>query len=197
MWLFPAVPVPGRHPCEQAAMQAALQGFPAQDGTMNAAEQARSLELAQAIASAATLFRCRFPDARPNLCPWREDAQTRAFVEHESIDLSFHFPGWSPRTQCRSLLVQLRLERAPAAPGSGLPGRPRLLGVILRGHTYDSERWRLATVGDWRPTGSHLPSAGVEQLLHGFCRELFELFGRASQVGMADEQEPESGPQAA
>jgi hypothetical protein len=164
---------------------------------MNAAEQARNLELAQAIASVATLFRGRFPDARPNLRPWREDPQTRAFVERESVDLSFHFPGWSPRTQCRSLLVQLRLEQAPAAVGSGASGRPRLLGVILRGLTYDSERWRLATVGDWRPTGSHLPSAGVEQALQEFCRELFDLFGRASEAGRGDGQEPGAGSRAA
>ena len=141
-------------------------------------------ELAQAIATVATLFRGRFPDARPNLRPWREDAQTRAFAERESVDLSFHFPGWSPRTQCRSLLVQLRLEQAPAPTGAAA-SRPRLLGVILRGLTYESERWRLATVGDWRPTGSHLPSPAVEQSLQQFCHDLFDLFtegdGTASQ----------------
>ena len=163
---------------------------------MNAAEQARNLELAQAIASVATLFRGRFPDARPNLRPWREDPQTRAFVERESVDLSFHFPGWSPRTQCRSLLVQLRLEQAPAA---GLAGsrRPRLLGVILRGLTYESERWRLATVGDWGASGSHPPAAAVEQSLQEFCRELFDLFGRASEAGHGDGQEPGAGSRAA
>lgn len=178
-------------------MQVAVLAFPAQDGGMNAAEQACNIKLAQAIASVSTLFRGRFPDARPNLRPWREDPETRVFVERESVDLSFHFPGWSPRTQCRSLLVQLRLERAPASPGGGATGRPRLLGVILRGFTYESERWRLATVGDWRPTGSHPPSAAVEQALQEFCRELFDLFGRASEVGGADGQAPGSGSRAA
>lgn len=147
---------------------------------MNAAEQARSPELAQAIASVATLFRRRFPDARPDLRPWREDPQTRAFAERDSLDLAFHFPGWSPRTQCRWLLVQLRLDRAPAsqAPAGAAPrDLPRLLGVILRGFTTESERWRLTTVGDWRPSGPHPPSAVVEASLQEFCRELFDLFG--------------------
>jgi hypothetical protein len=147
---------------------------------MNAADQARSLDLAQAIASAVTLVRARFPAARANLTPWRDDPLTRAFAEQESLDLSFHFPGWSPRLQCRSLLLQLRLEHAPAAPASdrGRPGeRPRLLGVLIRGLTYDAERWRLATVGDWQPSGSHLPQPEVVETLQEVCRELFDLFG--------------------
>jgi len=147
---------------------------------MNAAEQARSLELAQAIASVVSLFRVRFPAARVNLTPWRDDPQTRAFQESESIDLSFHFPGWSPRLQCRSLLVQLRLDR-PVAAGAR---RPRLLGVTIRGLTYESERWRLATLGDWAPAGAHLPQAEVAASLQQICRELFDLFdGGEAEAG--------------
>ncbi|MFN9071848.1 MAG: hypothetical protein ACK5WI_13360, partial [Cyanobacteriota bacterium] len=55
-------------------------------------------------------------------------------------------------------------------------GRPRLLGVLLRGLTYESERWRLATVGDWQPSGTHLPSPVVVEGLQELCRELFALF---------------------
>ena len=143
---------------------------------MNAADQARSLELAQAIASVAALFRCHFPDARANLSPWRDDPLTRAFAQAESLDLSFHFPGWSPRLECRSLLVQLQLESAPAG------GRPRLLGVLIRGLTYESERWRLATMGDWQPSGSHRPHPAVTGALQQFCRELFGLFPGALGV---------------
>jgi hypothetical protein len=51
-----------------------------------------------------------------------------------------------------------------------------LLGVTIRGLTYESERWRLASVGDWQPTGSHLPQAVVVDALHTFIRGLFELF---------------------
>ncbi|MFQ6538619.1 MULTISPECIES: hypothetical protein [Aphanothece] len=149
---------------------------------MNAADQAGNLELAQTIASVAALFRAHFPDARANLTPWRDDPCTREFADRESVDLSFHLPGWSPRSQCRSFLVQLRLEAAPGGSGSGgTRRRPRLLGVLIRGLTYESERWRLATVGDWCPTGSHLPDPHAAAKLQQFCRELFDLFegGRA------------------
>ena len=147
---------------------------------MNASDQVRSVELAQRIASVAALFRQQFPDARANLPPWRDDPQTRAFAEEESLDLSFHLPGWSPRSQCRSFLVQLRLEQPPA----GGSQQPRLLGVTIRGLTYESERWRLASVGDWQPTGSHLPQPGVVDGLRAFMRGLFELF--APETGALD-----------
>lgn len=143
---------------------------------MNASDQAQSLDLAQAIASVAALFRGHFPDARANLSPWRDDPLTREFAQAESLDLSFHFPGWSPRLECRSLLVQLQLESAPAG------GRPRLLGVLIRGLTYESERWRLATMGDWQPSGTHRPHPAVTEALQQFCRELFGLFPGALGV---------------
>ena len=143
---------------------------------MNASDQAQSLEVAQAIASVAALFRGHFPDARANLSPWRDDPLTREFAQAESLDLSFHFPGWSPRLECRSLLVQLQLESATAG------GRPRLLGVLIRGLTYESERWRLATMGDWQPSGTHRPHPAVTEALQQFCRELFGLFPGALGV---------------
>ena len=179
---------------------------------MNAADQARSLDLAQVIASVAALVRSSFPDARANLTPWRDDPLTRAWAEAESVDLSFHFPGWSPRNQCRSMLVQLRLERAPqaqalrgvssaGAASTGIDaGRPRLLGVVIRGLTYESERWRLATVGDWQPSGSHLPQPEVVARLQQVCRELFALFdGRLAhpQSGSADDDARDARDQAA
>ncbi|MEX1324244.1 MAG: hypothetical protein AB1Z21_08675, partial [Synechococcaceae cyanobacterium] len=53
---------------------------------------------------------------------------------------------------------------------------PRLIGVLIRGLTYESERWRLATMGDWQASGSHLPEPAVVGKLRQVCRDLFELF---------------------
>ncbi len=140
---------------------------------LNAGEAVDSVALAQALASAVTFVRQRFPAARVNLSPWRDDPQTRRWQETETLDLAFHFPGWSPRLECRSLLMQLRLK-----PGSDADARnaPALLGVLMRGMTYDGERWRLATMGDWEPEGSHLPQPEQVQQLRGICRDLFDLF---------------------
>ena len=145
------------------------------DYRLNAGESVQSVAQMQALASTVTLVRQYFPAARPNLKPWRDDAQTREWSEPESLDLAFHFPGWSPRLECRSLLMQLRF--CPSQSDS-----LQLLGVLLRGMTYDGERWRLATVGDWQPVGSHLPQAEQTQYLKQICRDLFDLFQSAGSA---------------
>ena len=149
---------------------------------LNAGEAVDSVALAQVLASAVTLVRQRFPAARVNLSPWRDDPQTRRWQETESLDLAFHFPGWSPRLECRSLLLQLRLK--PASDADAL-NAPALLGVLMRGMTYDGERWRLATMGDWEPEGSHLPQPEQVQQLRGICRDLFDLFANPAATGTA------------
>ena len=139
---------------------------------VNAGESVRSVAQMRAVASIVTLVREQFPAAKPNLQPWRDDDQTRQWDEPESLDLSFHFPGWSPRLECRSLLMQLRISSERG------DDQLRLLGVLMRGMTYDGERWRLATVGEWLPEGPHLPQQQQVKQLRQICRELFELFER-------------------
>ena len=70
---------------------------------VNASESVESVEQRHALASVVTLLRHHFPAAQENLTPWRDDPQTRLWSEPESLDLAFHFPGWSPRLQCRDL----------------------------------------------------------------------------------------------
>ena len=140
---------------------------------VNAAAAVHSVALAQALASSVTLVRRQFPAAQPNLSPWRDDSCTRHWDEATTLDLAFDFPGWSPRLQCRSLLLQLRLNSDTEGMASSSPD---LLGVVMRGMTFDGERWRLATVGDWLPAGPHLPHRDQVEQLQLICRELFEVF---------------------
>ena len=140
---------------------------------MNAGESVHSVARMRAVASTITLVRRQFPAAQASLSPWRDDPQTRRWQEAESLDLAFHFPGWSPRLECRSLLLQLRLK--PQAAGD-VAAAPELLGVLMRGMTFDGERWRLATMGDWQPEGTHLPQPAQAEQLRGICRDLFDLF---------------------
>ena len=137
---------------------------------VNAGESVHSVARMRALASTITLVRRQFPAAQANLSPWRDDPQTRQWTETESLDLSFHFPGWSPRLECRSLLMQLRISTDCG------DDQLRLLGVLMRGMTYEGERWRLATVGEWLPEGPHLPQQQQVKQLQQICRELFELF---------------------
>ncbi|WP_320673835.1 hypothetical protein [Prochlorococcus sp. MIT 1341] len=138
---------------------------------MNASDHVHSIDLAQALASSVTLVRRHFPSASVNLAPWRDDPQTRKWSEAETLDFSFHFPGWTPRLQCRSLLLQLRFSTEKLDFS-----KPYLLGVLIRGMTFEGERWRLATVGEWNPTGPYLPESSQLILLKEICRDLFSLF---------------------
>ena len=140
---------------------------------VNAAAAVNSVALAQTLASSVTLVRRQFPAAQPNLSPWRDDPSTRHWDEAATLDLAFDFPGWSPRLQCRSLLLQLRLNSDTEGMASS---SPYLLGVVMRGMTFDGERWRLATLGDWLPAGPHLPQPDQVEQLQLICRELFEVF---------------------
>ncbi len=137
---------------------------------MNASDRLENIPLATLLASAGTLVRNYFPSASLNLSPWRDDPQTRHWFEEETIDLAFHFPGWSPRLQCRSILIELRVSKEAQLT------LPPLVGVIIRGVTFSGERWKLATVGDWQATGSHLPQAREINQLQCICRDFFALF---------------------
>ncbi|ABX09647.1 hypothetical protein [Prochlorococcus marinus] len=137
---------------------------------MNAVEQGKTVAFAQALASIGTLVRNYFPSASLNLSPWRDDPETREWFEEDSLDLAVHFPGWSPKLQCRSLLIQLSISNEENG------ALPKLLGILIRGMTFDGERWRLVTAGDWQPTGSHLPHPDQMNQLQAICRDLFDLF---------------------
>ena len=141
---------------------------------MNAAEQVHSVVFAQSLASAITLFRTHFPAATPNLSPWSDDPETRKCCESATLDLAFDFPGWSPRVQYRSLLLQLMMSSSEEEVSS------YLLGVVMRGMTFAGERWRLVTMGDWKPVGSYLPEPAEIAQLHTICSDLFSLFPKCS-----------------
>ena len=137
---------------------------------MNAAQQATDIPLTSKIASAVSLFRSEFPDAKVDLKPWAEDIDTQDLVDPDSIDFSFHFPGWSRRWQSRSVLVQLRFY------DDGLEGSRNFIGLEVAGFDYRGKQWRLSTVNDWRFEGAVEPQAEVADKLRRFCRQIFELF---------------------
>lgn len=142
---------------------------------MNAAEQSIGLEWAGKIAAVVSLFKRYFPDVRADLNPWRNDPTTRAVVDPDSLDMAFHLPGWSPRYQCRSLLVQIRFY------GEG--NQRHLLGLEVAGMSYQGEQWRLSTVGNWGCIGEKTPAPQIQEDLRQVCRTIFELFRDGDSVG--------------
>lgn len=137
---------------------------------MNASEQAKGLELTSKIAAIVNLFRSQFPDAKADLKPWRNDPDTRESLDPDSIDIGFHLPGWNPRYQSRSILVQVRLYNDP------VDRTQRLIGVETLGFNYQGEAWKLSTVDNWQLVGNYLPAQDIGDKLKHFSRQVFELF---------------------
>jgi len=138
---------------------------------MNASSNISNVEIANKIASTAALFRKYFPDVSVNFSPW--DNSNNEFMQ-DIMDFAFHFPGWSPLIECRAIFLQLRIAN------NNNDRVPKLLGIIMRGMIIPSERWRVATIGDWEMTGTHLPQKEQKDNLFLVCKELYKLFSTTS-----------------
>ena len=138
---------------------------------MNASANVRNLDIANKIASTASLFRSYFPEAKVDFSPW-DNANQNDWLD--TLDFSFHFPGWSPCLECRAILLQLRIDN------NDHEGVPKLLGIVMRGMILPKERWRVATIGQWEMTGSHLPQNVQKDNLFQVCKELYKLFSTTS-----------------
>jgi hypothetical protein len=141
---------------------------------MNASEQAKGLEITTKIAAVVNLFKSEFPDAKADLKPWRNDPDTREWVDPDSIDIAFHFPGWSRRFQSRSLLVQIRFHRDLD------DNSQNLIGIEIAGFNHQGQAWRLSTIDNWQLVGDYQPTKEIAEQLKLFCRQIFELFDRSS-----------------
>jgi hypothetical protein len=137
---------------------------------VNAAEQARNIELASKIAAVVNLFKSEFPDVKVDLKPWMNDQDTRELVDPESIDIGFHFPGRSRLLQSRSILIQIRFYQDP------VEGSRRAIGVEVAGYDHTGQQWRFSTVENWGFVGETEPAAESAEKLKHFCREIFGLF---------------------
>ncbi|WP_445247764.1 hypothetical protein [Microcoleus sp. OTE_8_concoct_300] len=137
---------------------------------MNAAEQARNIEVASKIAAVVNLFKSEFPDTKVDLKPWMNDEDTRELVDPDSIDIGFHFPGRSRLLQSRSILIQIRFYQDP------VEGSRRAIGVEVAGYDHTGQQWRFSTVENWSFFGQTEPAAESAQKLKDFCREIFGLF---------------------
>ena len=137
---------------------------------MNASSNVSSLYIANKIASTATLFRKYFPDAKVNFSPWDNSNDNQFF---DTLDFSFQFPGWSPRLECIAILLQLRIDQEEKEV-------PKLLGIVMKGMILPKEIWRVATIGEWEMTGTHLPQQVQKDNLFLVCKELYKLFSTTS-----------------
>ena len=138
---------------------------------MNASSNVSNVEIANKITTTAALFRKYFPDASVNFSPGDNSNDGDWF---NTLDFSFHFSGWSPSIERRAVLLQLRIEN------NCENGVPKLLGIIMLGMIIPAERWKVATIGEWEMTGTHLPQKEQTDNLFLVCKELYNLFSTTS-----------------
>ena len=138
---------------------------------MNASSIVRDFDIANKVASTAVLFRQYFPDAKVNFSPWDKSKDHNI---SDSIDFSFQFPGWRPNLECKAILLQLSIDKNIENE------EPKLLGIMMKGILIPKERWRVATVGEWEMTGTHLPQKVQKDNLFLVCKELYKLFSTTS-----------------
>jgi hypothetical protein len=146
---------------------------------VNAIEQANTLETASKIATVVNIFKRSFPDAKSDLKPWATDPDTLDQVDPNSIDIGFHFPGWSRQYQCRSVLVQVRFYRDPESK------ERRAIGAEVFGFSHAGEQWRLSTVKDWSFVGNAMPAPEPQGAIKAFCRELLTVFNQREEASSA------------
>ncbi|MEM1240750.1 MAG: hypothetical protein AAGI45_12990 [Cyanobacteria bacterium P01_H01_bin.26] len=151
---------------------------------MNAAEQARSIEYASKIAATVGAFKGQLPDLRSDLKPWANDPDTRDLVDPDSIDIGFHFPGFSRSFNCRSLLVQIRLHSVPAdtLPVDTVANVVKVVGVEVVGFNHHGQQWHLSTINQWQFEGVAPPKETAGEKIKVCCRQIFQVFNPQSNT---------------
>ncbi|MEM7714812.1 MAG: hypothetical protein AAF349_14750 [Cyanobacteria bacterium P01_A01_bin.68] len=137
---------------------------------MNAAKQAKSIELISKIASLEVIFKTEFNKAIADFNPWSSDNCTQSIVDPNSIDISFSFPGQHSGFHSRCILIQIRFSEALLAPNC------RMIGIEASGYNHQGEQWRFSTIGDWQFEGVNQPISFCEEKFRRFARQVFVLF---------------------
>jgi hypothetical protein len=148
---------------------------------VNAAERATSLEITSKIAAVVNLFKAEFPDIKADLKPWANDPDTRDLIDPDSIDLGFHFPGWSRSFQSRSILMQIRFHADPVAQSY------RAIGIEMAGFDHRGKQWQFSTIESWSFVGSAYPESAAAAKLKYLCQQIFQLFN-SSEPRTASEE---------
>jgi hypothetical protein len=138
---------------------------------VNAIDQAKSLEMISKIEAIVHLFRSQFPNSLADLKPWSQNAETAKFENANSIDIGFHFSKLDFPCQCRSILMQVRLERDFESE------QLKAIGVELSGYETSDQLWEFSTIGNWQFWGDFPPTIRTQEKLKQVCYQIIKLFG--------------------
>ena len=138
---------------------------------MNAFEQIKSLEAIGKIEAVVYLFRREFPEVLADLKPWIKSNEAKQFSDPDSIDIGFHFPDASYPCRCRTVLMQIKLNKES----------DRVIGINLSGYGAYEEQWQFSTVEYWEFSGISTPTLATQMLFKKICHQILELFNEENR----------------
>jgi len=137
---------------------------------VNAFEQVKNLLMLSKVEAIVHLFKSEFPESLADLKPWIKNAETEKFADPNSIDIGFHFPKLIFSCQCRSILMQVRLDRDSSDE------KFKVIGIELSGYKVYDQRWRFSTIGNWQFLGNFKPTPETQAVLKQICCQILKLF---------------------
>ena len=137
---------------------------------MNAANQAKSIELISKIASLEVIFRTEFNKAIADFNPFTSDRETQSTLDPYSFVIRFCILGQHSGFHSRCILIQVRFSEALLAPNC------RMIGIEASGYNHQGEQWHFSTIGDWQFEGVNQPISFCQEKFRRFCRQVFVLF---------------------
>ena len=137
---------------------------------MNAFEQIQSLTMISKIEAMVHLFRSEFPECFADLKPWAKNDETKQFKDPNSIDIGFHFRNPNFSCQCRSILMQVRIN------GDLEQEVYKAVEIELLGYEAYQEQWQFSTVESWEFSGVCKPKSEAQELLKQVCLQILQLF---------------------
>ena len=137
---------------------------------MNAIQQITSLEMMSKVEAIVYSFRKRFPESLADLKPWINNTETQQFNDPDSVDIGFYFPNLNSSCQCRTILMQVKIQRDADHQEC------KVLGIQLSGYEAYREQWQFSTIGHWSFSGTSIPTADAQDLLKKVCCQILQLF---------------------
>ncbi|MEM9274711.1 MAG: hypothetical protein AAGA80_17375 [Cyanobacteria bacterium P01_F01_bin.143] len=153
---------------------------------MNAIEQATNLKMISKIEAIVYLFKSKFPEAKADLKPWMQNANTKKYQDENSIDIGFHFPNLDFSCQCRSILMQVKFNQ------DFRQNKLKAIGIELSGFEHASPLWRLSTIADWQFEGGFPPTVRSQEKLKQICYRIINLFDDSEEIMGLSESKEES-----
>ncbi|MEO0842926.1 MAG: hypothetical protein AAF063_29030 [Cyanobacteria bacterium J06643_5] len=116
------------------------------------------------------LFRSEFPGCLVDLKPWVKNDETKQFNDPNSIDIGFHFRNPSVSCQCRSILMQVKINRDLEQEAY------KAVEIELLGYETYQEQWQFSTIESWKFSGESKPKSEAQELLKQVCYRILQLF---------------------